>query len=320
MPDRDFLIFAPQETYGYAARVAEHLGRKPDDLEEFDFEDGEMKLRPKRDVGGMVAYVIQSLYAEPGCDAHRKMMRLLFLAFGLRDLGVSQVHAVVPYLAYARQDRRDARSDPLTHRYFAELFEASRARSLVTLDVHNPAAFQNAHRCITRNIEMDGPFSEFLGNELRSERVTVVSPDAGGIRRAKGLANQLGKQQAQEIPLAVADKTRSVEGVTVRRLLGGVGSGTVLLYDDMISTGSTIYQAACLCKEAGARQVIAVATHGIFCGNAVGYLEGPAVDRIVVSDSVARVRAISPVFESKISVVSSAQIVAEAIRMQRSAK
>lgn len=307
------MIFAPKESRDCAVQVAEELGRALDEIEEFEFEDGEMKLRPKGSVLRQEVFVIQSLYSEPSCDLHRKIARLLFLIAALKDQGATHVHAAIPYLAYARQDRRDAETDPLTHRYLAAALEASGADSVVSLDVHNPAAFENAFRCRTWNLEMDVTFATHLMRNLKRRSWVVVSPDSGGIKRAKRFAGILAQQLGQEVRLAMADKTRTREGVAMHRLFGEVGGENVILYDDLISTGGTIFQAARLCKEAGAREVIAVATHGLFSGNAGKYLEGPEVDQIVVSDSVAPLSLPRFILETKVTRIPSAPLIAQAI-------
>ena len=136
-------VFAPKSGREFGERVCSHLGIAPCALEERDFEDGEHKTRPLESVRGKDVFVIQSLYGDAGQSVNDKLCRLLFFLGALRDASAERVTAVVPYLCYARKDRRSKSRDPVTTRYFAELFEAMGIDRLVTLDVHNLAAFQN---------------------------------------------------------------------------------------------------------------------------------------------------------------------------------
>jgi ribose-phosphate pyrophosphokinase len=146
-------VFALNATREFGEQVAGRLGISLAPHEEREFEDGEHKARPLDSVRGRDAFVIQSLYGEPGNSVHDKLCRLLFFIACLRENGAACVGAVIPYLAYGRKDRQTKPRDPITTRYMAQLLEAAGADLVITLEAHNIVAFQNAFRC--RTIHLD---------------------------------------------------------------------------------------------------------------------------------------------------------------------
>jgi ribose-phosphate pyrophosphokinase len=174
------------------------------------------------------------------------------------------VTAVVPYLCYARKDRKTKPRDPVTTRYLACLFEAVGVDRVVTLDVHNLAAFQNSFRCRTEHLTALPLFVERLAPMGREEPVVVVSPDIGGAKRARGFAEALERAIEREVPSAFVEKHRSGGVVTGGAFAGDVSDRVALIIDDLISSGGTILRAAHACRELGAREVHAIATHGLF--------------------------------------------------------
>ncbi|HSJ80246.1 MAG TPA: ribose-phosphate pyrophosphokinase-like domain-containing protein, partial [Thiobacillus sp.] len=146
-------LFALDASRAYGERVATALGVALSSHEEREFEDGEHKARPLENVRGKDVYVIQSLYGEPGMSANDKLVRLLFFIGALKDASAGRVTAVCPYLAYSRKDRKTKSRDPVSSRYVAQLFEAVGSDRMVTLDVHNPAAYQNAFRIPAEHLE-----------------------------------------------------------------------------------------------------------------------------------------------------------------------
>jgi ribose-phosphate pyrophosphokinase len=142
-------LFALAATAELGAAIARELGHPLAAHEERSFEDGEHKVRPLDNVAAADVFVIQSLHGGPRESANDKLCRLLFFIGALKDAGAARVTAFVPYLAYARKDRRTKPNDPVTTRYVAQMFEAVGTDRLVSLDVHNPVAFENAFRCPT---------------------------------------------------------------------------------------------------------------------------------------------------------------------------
>src|SRR5512135_309301 len=181
----DLAVFALGASAEFGAAVAREMGIALEGLEERAFEDGEHKTRPRVIVRDRDVYVLQSLHSDPAQSVNDKLVRLLLFLGALRDASAARVTAVVPYLAYARKDRKSKSRDPVSTRYVAQLFEAVGADCVVTLDVHNLAAFQNAFRCRSENLEANPLFVSHFATRLAEADVVVVSPDAGGIKRAE---------------------------------------------------------------------------------------------------------------------------------------
>lgn len=175
-------LFAAVTSQAFAERVASNLGLPLAPLEERDFEDGEHKSRPLGSVRGHDVYVLESLVSDRLRQVNDKHVRLLFLIGALKDAGAARVTVVAPYLCYARKDRRTKSRDPVATRYVAALFEAVGTDRMVTLDVHNPAAYQNAFRIPAEHLEARALLVARLHG--LSGDVALVSPDLGGLKRA----------------------------------------------------------------------------------------------------------------------------------------
>jgi ribose-phosphate pyrophosphokinase len=224
------------------------------------------------------------------------------------------VTAVVPYLCYARKDRKTKPRDPVTTRYVAVLFEAVGVDRVVTLDVHNLAAFQNSFRCRTDHLQALPLFVEHFAPIARTEPVVVVSPDIGGAKRARAFGDALERAVEREVATAFVEKHRSGGVVTGGAVAGDVKGRVAIIVDDLISSGGTIMRAARACRELGARNVFAVATHGLFVEHAVNVITDDALDQVVVTDSVPPFRLDPATARGKLVVLDSAPLFAEAIR------
>lgn len=306
-------LFALNATAELGGKVAMALGRPLAAHEERTFEDGEHKTRPLESVGGKDVYVVQSLHGGPNESAHDKLCRLLFFIGALKDAGAAAVTAVVPYLCYARKDRRTKPQDPVTMRYVAELFDAMGTAALVSLEVHNPVAFENAFRCRTVTLTGAPLFIAHLAPEP-AERLVVASPDPGGVKRADLFREALETARGQVIGKAFVDKRRSAGVVSGDTLVGAVEDATVVIIDDLISTGNTLARAARAARQAGARRVIALASHGLFMTGAAEALADPAIERVVVTDTVPAFRLPAGPVRGKLDILPTAPLLAEAIR------
>ena len=307
------LLFALESSRAYGDAVARALGIALSAHDERVFEDGEHKLRSVESVRERDVYVLQSLFAEPAQSIDDKLVRLLFFIGSLKDAAARSVTAVVPYLAYARKDRKTKPRDPVTTRYVAQLFEAVGTNALVTLDVHNLSAFQNAFRCRTEHLEAAPLFIAQLTPQLGSEPVSVVSPDAGGIKRADAFRQRLASALGRQVASGFVEKYRGSGALSGENLAGEVAGRTAIVVDDLIAAGNTMARAAAACRGAGATRVIAVATHGVFAAEAESVLAGAAIDEIYVTDSIP-LRLASSGLKAKVSVVSAVDLLAEAIR------
>lgn len=312
--DAGVMLFALDATRDYGAAVAAELGTALAAHEEREFEDGEHKTRPLVNVRGRDVYVIQSLYGEARQSVNDKLLRLLFFIGALKDAAAGRVTAVVPYLAYARKDRKTKTRDPVTTRYVAALFEAVRTDCFVTLDVHNLAAYQNAFRCRTEHLEAAGLFVERLVDLVGADSTAVVSPDAGGIKRADAFRQRLSAALGRPVAAAFAEKYRSSGVVSGDALVGDVDGKTAIIVDDLISAGNTIARAARACRERGAARVLAVASHGVFAPAVNTVLATDEVERIFVTDTIPPLRVTAPALRSRLVEVGTAGLFAEAIR------
>jgi len=310
------MVFALAASADTGVAIAGALGQPLAAHEEREFEDGEHKTRPLDPVAGADVYVVQSLHGGPAQSANDKLCRLLFFIGALKDAGAARVTAVVPYLCYARKDRRTKPNDPVTIRYVAGMFESVGVDVIVTLDVHNPAAFENAFRCRAVTATAAPLFVDYAKG-LPDAELCVVSPDAGGSKRAELFREALEAARGHPIGNAFAEKHRSAGVVSGELFVGEVGGTTALVIDDLISTGGTLLRAARAAREAGARRVIALVTHGLFMPGAAEVLADPAIDRLVVTDTVPAFRLPGGVIGDKVEILSAAPLVAQAIRRLR---
>jgi len=308
-------LFTVNASRAFGEQVASKLGIELSAHEEREFDDGEHKIRPRVNVRAQDVFVIQSLYSDPSQSVNDKLCRMLFFLGALRDAAAGRVTAVIPYLAYARKDSKTQSRDPVTTRYVAAMIEAVGVDRVVALDVHNLAAYQNAFRCQAEHLEATKLFIAYLAPLLKAEhKITVVSPDVGGIKRAERFRAALGLALNRELSMAVVEKARAKGVLSLGRLIGDVADSAVVIIDDMIGSGSTLAHAAKACKKQGARQVFAVASHGVFVGHASAILAGPELDRIIVTDSIPPFRLDAALVAQKLVVLSAAGLFAEAIR------
>ena len=312
-PGNQARLFALQATADLGKAVAHALGGKLAAHEERAFEDGEHKVRPLDAVGGAHVYVVQSLHSGPSESANDKLCRLLFFIGALKDAGAAHVTAVVPYLCYARKDRRTKPNDPVTTRYIAGMFEAVGTDCIVTLEVHNPVAFENAFRCRTVTLTGTPLFVDYV-RALKDDRLAVVSPDPGGTKRAELFREALEAALGRPVGKAFADKHRSAGVVSGDLFIGDVAGATALVIDDLISTGGTLLRAARAARQAGARRVIALVTHGLFMAGAAEVLADPAIERLVITDAVPAFRLAAGPARDKVDILPAAPLLAEAVR------
>ena len=279
-------LMAPGESLAFAVAVAAEAALPLIPLEERRFEGGELKLRPLESVRGRAVFVLESLAGTgetPVCD---RLVRLLFLLQGLRDGGAHATVAVLPYLAFARKDRRTQLRDPVTSRYVAELLEATGVAQVVCLDVHNPAAFDNAFRVPTIHLTALPMMVEHFAHQVPAAGFAVVSPDVGGIKRAQIFRELLAARTASEVELAFVEKRRAKGVVATGLLAGDIAGRAAIVLDDLCATGGTLIRAAEACHRAGARHVQAAVTHTPLAAGLEALLAADAVSAIVVTDSV----------------------------------
>ncbi|MFO7286108.1 MAG: ribose-phosphate diphosphokinase [Gammaproteobacteria bacterium] len=308
-------IFGLEATRGLGERIAAQLGTVLAPYEERQFEDSEFKIRPLESVRGERVLVCQSLSGDAQLSAADKLMRLLVFTGALKDAGAAEVIALAPYLAFSRKDRRTRPYDPVATRYIAAFLEAAGVDALVTVDVHNPAAFDNAFRRFKLDVEAWPLFVEHFAVRIPAgRRVAVLSPDAGGMKRAIRFAEAFAERIGAPVELALMEKRRS-EGLVRGQAFGGdVADATVIVVDDLVSTGTTMQRAAKAAVARGAASVHVAATHGLFSPAAAEALMIDEIETIVVTDTVPDVEARCPALLSKLAVLETAPLLAAAVR------
>jgi len=306
-------LFALNASRDFGQRVASELGLPLARHEEREFEDGEHKARPLESVRGRDVYVVHTLYADERNSVNDKLVRLLFFVGALKDASADRVTAVVPYLCYARKDRRSKPRDPISTRYVASLLEAVGADRIVTLDVHNLAAYENAFRIRAEHLEARNLFADSFGPMVGAGDVAVVSPDIGGVKRAEAFREALERRLGRPLGRAFMEKSRSEGVVSGDTLVGAVSGRTVIIIDDLISSGTTLARAVAACRAQGARRIFAAASHGLFTVKAGEFLRNPALEQLVVTDTVPPFR-LDAAAREKLRIVSVAPLFAEAIR------
>jgi ribose-phosphate pyrophosphokinase len=314
MGERRPKVFALEASRAYGEMVSVSMGMALSALEERSFEDGEHKTRPLVSVRGDDVFVIQSLYDGPDESVNDKLCRLLFFCGALLDAAAHNVTVLVPYLCYARKDRKTKFRDPVTMRYVAQLFESSGIAHIVALDVHNLAAFQNAFRCRSDHLVARMLFVDHFAPLVRERPTIVISPDEGGLKRADSFRRALSARLGRDIPLGFAEKRRSAGVVSGGGLYGDVKGRAAIIIDDLIATGSTLVHAAAAARAQGATHVYAAATHGLFLGPAQEVLSDPVLDQVVVTDSVPPFRLAGSPARDRLLILPSAPLFAEAAR------
>jgi ribose-phosphate pyrophosphokinase len=308
------LVFAPAATRPFAERLATALGTPLAPMEEREFEGGEHKTRPLVSVRGREVFVVQSLSGDESGSANDRLCRLLFFIAGVKDGGATKVTACLPFLCYARKDRRTKERDPVTLRYVAQLLEAVGTDHVLALDAHNLAAFENAFRCPVDQLEAAPLLARYLAQRLGPEPVTVVSPDFGGAKRAQRLQDLLAVHGQRDVGFALHEKRRSSGVVSGDLLVGPVEGCHVVIVDDLISAGSTILRAVKACREGGATRVDACATHGVFLPEAQRLLGPEGPDSLIVTDSILPTRLVPEAGQRPPVVLPVSGLFAEALR------
>lgn len=307
-------IFGLGPQQAQATRVASRLGITASRSEFRPFEAGEHKLRPLDSVRGDDVYVLCSLHGDAGASVNDKLCQTWFFCAALRDHGAARITLLAPYLAYARKDRRTKRYDPVTTRYLATICEAVGIDRVLALDVHNPAAYENAFRHPAYNIEARPLLvSHVLAWLNDDEDVIVLSPDAGGMKRAEAFRLELEARRTSTVTLGMMEKHRSRDEVTGKSLFADVRDRAVIIVDDMIGRGTTVLRSAIAAAEAGARHVCAAATHGLFAEDAAELLDHPSLSRIVVTDSVTPFPLEGTPLEERVDVVDTTALWADVI-------
>jgi ribose-phosphate pyrophosphokinase len=269
-------IFYGRANVPLAQNICEHLGVKPGEAEVRTFADGEIRVNIMESVRGSDAFVIQS--TQPPAD---NLLELLLMIDALRRASAERITAVIPYFGYARQDRKDKPRVPVSAKLVANLIERAGADRVLTMELH-AEQIQGFF-----DIPVDHLYSTPVLVDFFLKRgvdgCCVVAPDTGRANRARGFAQRL----ADKMPLAVIDKRRPEPNkAVVMNVVGEVEDLDAIIFDDMVDTGKTLILAARALLKHGARSVMAVATHGVFSGDAVQKIQKSPLDEMIITDTL----------------------------------
>ncbi|WP_133127865.1 ribose-phosphate diphosphokinase [Legionella nagasakiensis] len=313
----DIMLFALNASKDWGTHLVSHVKNiRLASHEERDFEDGEHKVRSLENVRNQHVFLVQSLFSDREQSVNDKLCRLLFFIGALKDAAAHEVTVIIPYFAYARKDRKTKSRDPVTIKYVAQLLEAVGTDRVVTIDVHNVAAFQNAFRIPTEHLESRVLFAPYFANIVQDEEITIVSPDAGGAKRAEYFRETLSELLQKEVRKAFLDKQRSAGEVSGGQVIvGEVKDRTAIIVDDMISSGSTIRLAVEALHREGAKRIMACATHGVFLDKANQTLADSRLEKIIITNTVSSHRLNKQLLHGKVIVLDATQLFAQAVKI-----
>jgi len=272
---KGLLVFSGGANRPLSDKVCQFLNTDPGKLELSRFPDGEIDMKVLEDVRGADVYVLQ-----PTCaPVNENLMELLILIDCLRRASAERITAVLPYFGYARQDRKAEGRVPISAKLVANLITAAGATRALSVDLHAPQ-IQGFFDIPMDHLYAAPVLLEYF-KHLNLKDVTVVSPDVGGIKMARAYAKRLNAD------LAIVDKRRSGPTETeVMHVIGEVEGRNVILVDDMISTGTSISEAARACRKNGAKDIYICATHAVLAGKAVEKLSKAPIKEVVVTDTI----------------------------------
>lgn len=297
------MVFAGNANPQLAAAINEHLKIRPGYAVVSQFSDGEVNVEIDEHVRGKDVFICQ-----PTCQpTNDNLMELLIIADALRRSSASRITAVIPYYGYARQDRRPrSQRVPISAKLVADMIQTAGINRVLTLDLHADQ-IQGFFNIPVDNIYASPILLGDIWRQVYPNKV-VVSPDVGGVVRARALAKRLG-----DADLAIIDKRRPKANESqVMHIIGDVRGKTAIIVDDIVDTAGTLCQAAGALKEHGAERVLAYITHPVLSGKAIDKISASALDELVVTDSI-------PLSEEaaaceQIRQVSVAELLAESIR------
>jgi len=299
--DEKFKIFTGSASPDLAKRICSYLGVVLGRANLGRFSDGEIYFQCLENVRGADVFVVQPC-SNP-VDNH--LLELLVMIDAFKRASAWRVTAVVPYYCYARQDRKDKPRVPISAKLVADLLESAGANRALTLDLHAPQ-IQGYFNVPVDHLYASPVLVEYF-KQQKLGKLTVVSPDAGGVERARAFAKKL------DAPLAIVDKRRvDIDVSEVMHLIGDVRGGPALIVDDIIDTAGTLVKTAEALLKEGATKVFAACTHAVLSGPAVERICHSPISEIVVTDSVPISAAAGKI--AKIKVLSVAELLARGIR------
>ena len=267
-------IFSGRAHRGLSEEISQYLNIPLGRVETYNFSDGETFCQLQENVRGADSFVIQ-----PTCTpVNENLVELLIMLDALKRSSASRVTAVVPYYGYARQDKKDAPRVPITSRLVADLISQAGADRVLTMDLH-AAQIQGYFNCPVDHL-FAAPVLLDAVRDMRIPDLVIVSPDSGGVERARAIAKRL------ETELAIVDKRRvGPNKVTVMNVIGEVDGKNVLILDDIIDTAGTLTHTIEALKKKGAQRVLAACVHGVLSGPALERIQESSVEQVLVTNT-----------------------------------
>lgn len=277
----DFLIFSGNSNKSLAEGIVARLGMRLGAATVSKFSDGEIMVKINESVRGRDVFVVQPTNA----PSDTNLMELMVMADALKRASANTITAIMPYFGYSRQDRASEPRVPITAKLVSNLITVSGVDRVVTMDLH-AGQIQGFFDIPVDNLYALPVFYKYMqDNNLCNDDTVIVSPDAGGVARARIYAKKFG------MPLAIIDKRRSSPNVAkVMHVIGEVAGKKCILIDDMIDTAGTLTEAAAALMENGAVSVKAMATHGILSGPAIDRIGNSVIEKVIITDTIDNIR------------------------------
>jgi ribose-phosphate pyrophosphokinase len=269
-------IFSGTANPELAREVAEYLDMELGQLKITPFSDGEIYVQIQESVRGVDCFLIQSTCS----PVNENLMELLILLDAFKRASAGRITVVMPYYGYGRQDRKAAGREAITAKLVADLLTTAGANRVVCLDLHAPQ-IMGFFNILVDHLYASPVLIEYI-KTLPQESTVLVSPDVGGVARARAFAKKL-----DDAPIAIIDKRRSQHNVAeVMSVVGDVKGKVAIMVDDMVDTAGTLVKGAELLKREGAKQIIACATHPVLSGPAIERLENSPIEKLIVTNSI----------------------------------
>ncbi len=302
MIERRLRLFSGTSNPELANGICEQVGIPPGNIYTQKFSDGEIFLQFKETIRGHDVFLIQSTSA----PANDNLMELLIAIDAAKRASAHYICAVIPYFGYARQDRKSAGRTPISAKLVADMLTTAGATRVLTMDLH-AGQIQGFFNIPVDNIFAGPLFAKDVEKNNNLDEIVIVSPDVGGVVRARAMANKL------HADMAIVDKRRPAPNVAkVMNIIGDVEGKHCILIDDMVDTAGTLCSASDALLESGATKVTAYATHGVLSGPAVERLAESSIHELVVTDSIRQPQAILDT--NKVRVITIAPLMGEAIK------
>lgn len=277
----DFLIFSGNSNKSLAESIVSRLGMRLGAATVSKFSDGEIMVKIDESVRGRDVFVVQPTNA----PSDSNLMELMVMTDALKRASANTITAIMPYFGYSRQDRASEPRVPITAKLVSNLIATSGVDRVVTMDLH-ARQIQGFFDIPVDNLYALPVFYKYMqDNNLCNDDTVIVSPDAGGVARARIYAKKFG------MPLAIIDKRRSGPNVAkVMHVIGEIAGKKCILIDDMIDTAGTLTEAAVALMEHGAVSVKAMATHGILSGPAIDRISSSVIEKVIITDTIDNTR------------------------------